>query len=100
LTINHAQGAVNFRLTSSGLAVHKPKAFNFSVYPNPTKEAFTIKCETEVDYQVMDLRGSLITSGKVLNNNEQIDTHNWTKGIYIVKISNGNEQSNVKLIKD
>jgi uncharacterized protein YjdB len=100
LTINHTLGAVNFRLTASTLAVNIPKVPNFSVYPNPTKDLFAIKCETEVDYQVIDLRGCLITSGKVLNNLEQIDTHNWAKGMYLVKISNGNEQSTFKLIKN
>jgi hypothetical protein len=72
------------------------------IYPNPAKDFIAIKNEkTEnLSYQIFDISGKLILSGKS-KSNEKIDIQTLEKGNYFLQIQNGNGQKeNLKLIKN
>lgn len=58
---------------------------SFVVYPNPsTKGVFTIKNHTKEIWEVYNLNGAKVLSGK----EEIIDVSKFSKGIYILKHNN------------
>ncbi|WP_299057430.1 T9SS type A sorting domain-containing protein [uncultured Polaribacter sp.] len=58
---------------------------NFIVYPNPSsKGVFTIKNDTKENWEVYNLNGAKVLSGK----EEIIDVSKFSKGIYILKHNN------------
>jgi hypothetical protein len=58
---------------------------NFIVYPNPSTEGvFKIKNHTQENWEIYNLNGSKILSGK----EEIIDVSKFSKGIYILKHNN------------
>ena len=72
------------------------------IYPNPAIDFIAIKNEKTEDlsYQIFDISGKLILSGKS-KSNEKIDIQTLEKGNYFLQIQNGNGQKeNLKLIKN
>ena len=69
----------------------------FSLFPNPTKEAFTIKISNEnlaTKIDVLDLTGKLLLTQKLENNPENtISTTSLSKGMYLVTIETINGTS-------
>jgi hypothetical protein len=78
----------------------------FNVYPNPATNLVNIKIDNTVNdnmfIQVTDLTGRIIHSENVNatseNNSYTIATHNWAKGLYLVKLSSNNGQACKKLV--
>lgn len=78
---------------------------NFGLYPNPTKGNFTLamnNLESEkIAVSVFDMRGRLIFEQSYSNNgsfNEEIQLVNPQAGVYLVKVSDGNNQETKRLI--
>jgi hypothetical protein len=58
---------------------------SFIVFPNPSsKGIFTIKNHTKENWEIFNLNGAKILSGK----GEIIDVSNFSKGLYMVKLNN------------
>ena len=58
---------------------------NFVVYPNPSANGiFTIKNQTQENWEIYNLNGARILSGK----GKIIDVSNFSKGLYILKLEN------------
>jgi len=81
---------------------------SLKLWPNPTKGTINVSFNQEtsntVDIALYDVSGRLISS-KVFNNtplnfNENVDFGKLSEGLYIVKITNGNNLSTRKLIVD
>lgn len=69
-----------------------------SVYPNPAnKQLFINGLNTEFNYQIFDLAGKLFLSGKSKNS---VNIINLDKGIYMINITDNNNNYNIKFIKD
>ena len=82
-------------------------AFNgFNLYPNPTRGAFKLNFEVvnthKVSVQLFDVRGRLIGEKKYLNTNtvfsESIVFEKASSGLYLLKVTNGYQQTTRKLI--
>lgn len=72
------------------------------IYPNPAKDFIAIKNEKTEDlsYQIFDISGKLIMSGKS-KSNEKIDIQTLEKGNYFLQIQNENGQKEIlKLMKN
>ncbi|MGB0879261.1 MAG: reprolysin-like metallopeptidase [Polaribacter sp.] len=78
----------------------------FNLYPNPSTGEFTLNLEVidteKVSVQLFDIRGRLINEKNFLNTNanfsKKINFNNTAKGLYLVKITNGNKQTTRKLV--
>lgn len=70
------------------------------VYPNPSKDIFIIDLQnsnTETDYELISVNGSLIAKGKFKTKINRIDLSSKPNGIYILKLTN--DKATIKTIK-
>ncbi|MAD96207.1 MAG: hypothetical protein CMB99_02670 [Flavobacteriaceae bacterium] len=78
----------------------------FNLYPNPNSGSFTLKFETidtrKTQLELFDVRGRLVQFRTFTNTNqyfkEEIRFQSLSKGLYLLKITNGNRQTSRKLI--
>lgn len=76
---------------------------NFVLFPNPAQNQFSIRASQTGEYannliEVFDLAGSLKLS-KNYQFGDVIDCNDWSKGVYLIKLSNGKQMiKNFKLI--
>ena len=73
--------------------------FDFSIYPNPTKENITISVNNysgNIQTEVFDLIGNELQ----ITNENTISLKDYAKGVYILKIFFGNTAKKVKVIKE
>ena len=71
----------------------------FSIYPNPTAENFTIRINNfngNIQIEVYDLFGNKLQ----ITNETTISLRDYSKGIYILKVTYGDRVQEVKVIKD
>lgn len=61
-----------------------------SVYPNPATDVINVANATNAQISVFDLTGKMIVNIESASANETIDASNFAKGLYFVRISNGN----------
>jgi len=88
----------NGELNISGGSTSAINGFNYlndiTVFPNPVKSVLTIKINNpilkDIKITIYDTLGGKIFSSNYISNNNKIDTINWSKGIYILKILNKN----------
>ena len=75
---------------------------NLNIYPNPTKDYFTIDLKEKflenISLNINDLLGKKIIAVALKQKVSVIDIQNLEKGVYIVTLSNGIENSKSKLI--
>ena len=69
----------------------------FQLYPNPCFEQLTIEYKNTApaipqDYQVYNVLGQIVLSGKLINNEHTIDTRNLSEGIYFLRIGDVGER--------
>ncbi|MFL2579629.1 MAG: T9SS type A sorting domain-containing protein [Parvicellaceae bacterium] len=72
---------------------------NFLIYPNPTSEVITISIENfngNIQTEVYDLIGNRLQT----TNETTISLRDYSKGIYILKVTYGDRVQEVKVIKD
>lgn len=96
--INKVIGPVNL-----SLGIHENTLAGLKMGPNPTKGAFIINNENNIEgkAKVLDLNGKILLSKK-LEKETALDLSNFANGIYIVKLidENGNEKLSQKIIKE
>lgn len=71
-----------------------------SLYPNPAHQQFTLRLESpgSWEWEVVNPLGQRMAEGKSATQTEEIDGGNWPKGIYWVRIRQGEQQMVRKLI--
>ena len=73
---------------------------NFEIYPIPFEnQLFLQGNNVKFQIEIYNLEGRLITSLSDINEKLTIDTKTWSKGVYTVIISSGNQMEYRKLIK-
>ncbi len=66
------------------LSVNEMGAINVSIYPNPTADFVRVSNLTRANYQIMDLKGAMVKSGTMLDNN--INISDLQSGTYIIML--------------
>lgn len=69
---------------------------DLEIYPNPVDDFINIKQVGKYDYQLFDVSGKLVKSGKVVD--QKIATVNLPKGIYVLVVQNDHDQRVTKKI--
>lgn len=66
-------------------------ANSFSLYPNPANSILYINCgDAEFTYEMYNGMGQVVANGKA-QGSEQISVENLTKGIYFIRLTNGEQ---------
>lgn len=70
------------------------------IYPNPVSKQLNIqtKSDLEIRYQLIDLSGKVVKTGKFIGNLHQIDVQDLAQGVYFLKLTAGQHIENHKII--
>jgi len=86
----------------TGTEQYSLKCISFSIYPNPTSSFINIIIERNSDeifcFQLVDLRGSIMFTNKIVNKTTKLDINSLHNGIYFLKIIN-TKSSTIKTYK-
>ena len=66
----------------------------FTLYPNPNNGNFNLKATSDIignNYQIFDIKGSLVQEDRISSTKSQIELGNAKKGVYFFKIVGTNE---------
>jgi len=90
---------VNSPVGINQLMYNAPSLIIMQTYPNPADGALTIETVTdaEINYEIYDLTGGLILSGKINRNKYILNVSSLLPGVYIIKAS-GSEYYTTKKI--
>jgi hypothetical protein len=64
------------------------KALNINLYPNPTTGLITLTQQKGTILKIINLQGQMVYQTQIQNNNQTINLHFLTKGIYIYQLNN------------
>jgi hypothetical protein len=81
-----------------GIAAHSPS--NWSIFPNPAATTFTVQAQHRSDLLVFDLRGQNIAALQLAAGLNQIEVHEWTPGVYILRDSYSGETTRLVVVEE
>jgi guanyl-specific ribonuclease Sa len=91
--------AVTAKLGSLGTADLVIKDFTY--YPNPVKNIFTISNTSIIDeVSLISIKGETLLTMKINSLHYEIDLSNFSKGVYFLKVKAEGTEKTVKLIKE
>lgn len=67
------------------------------IYPNPATTALTISYSTPFSYELFDVRGALVRTGKSSHFSSSVDVRDLPRGAYTLMVDNGS-QRHIQLI--
>nr|WP_321229258.1 T9SS type A sorting domain-containing protein [uncultured Psychroserpens sp.] len=82
---------------NDALSVNEIDLFNFKLYPNPTKNQFTIQLDTSVELQNVTIY-NILGQAVLISEEKTINTSKLSSGSYIVEILTNKGKSSKKLI--
>ncbi len=90
--------------TSVGLESIFSNDLNVSIYPNPTKGVFEVKCsnasQVNATIKILNVTGKVLLEDKVnLNSSVSKNISSFSPGIYFVKLQSGNREKVTRIIK-
>ncbi|MBP9187296.1 MAG: T9SS type A sorting domain-containing protein [Bacteroidia bacterium] len=89
---------INGGVNAVGLMEKSTTKIDLTVYPNPTKNWFSVAGEfLNANIQVFDITGKLVLENNSINSHQPI-THQLQIGIYIVKVTQNNKTAFTKLV--
>jgi hypothetical protein len=72
---------------------------SLTIYPNPTSNLVNIDAKDMTSISIYNVLGEMIyTQNKTSTNSMQINTSQWSKGIYTVQVNSNNQSITKKLI--
>ncbi len=80
------------------VSVENPLASTFSLYPNPTSDILNVSASGTYSVQIYSLNGQLIKSLVDVNGITSIDVSDFSKGNYILTVSNQSETKSEKFV--
>ncbi|MBN2892254.1 MAG: T9SS type A sorting domain-containing protein [Bacteroidales bacterium] len=84
--------------TENSININGIENSNISVYPNPAINIIEVKANEGSVVEIMELSGKTLQSHILNSDIETINVENLNSGVYLIRISNGNEIYNQKLI--
>jgi len=95
--------ALNFCKVDLATLGTNDNTFNkLTIYPNPTKGLLNVNLnallEGETLYTIYDIQGRKIMQKSSNNMNETLNIENFTKGVYMLSIENGNNKTTKKIV--
>ena len=89
-------------ITYTTLGISEFEANSVSIYPNPSETGqYTITSKQSIQYiEVYDIQGKLLNTiiTNQVSSTAELDVSNFTNGLYVLKIFDANDNSNVKRI--
>lgn len=100
----HGSASMSGTITVTTLSTDDFSKKEFSIYPNPSSDKFTLELPTQQQgllMEVYDVLGKKIVSKKLdgFNSNPVINVTGWNKGVYLVKLSSEHAVQTKKFIK-
>lgn len=98
------QGITKNRIVRIGDVSLATNSYNFNselnVYPNPSKTIFNIEIGNNATIAIFDMVGKEIITRKITLGIYQVDMSNYSPGIYLLKVTNENNQTKtIKIAK-
>ncbi|MBD0832421.1 T9SS type A sorting domain-containing protein [Aestuariibaculum sediminum] len=92
---------VDFYLLSVEDVAVKTNDYSLRLYPNPSSSSINVSGVYEMDfnYEIYDIHGKIISNGTYSKGNS-IDISRYQKGMYLIKIIQGNRTKTLKFIKN
>jgi len=103
-TDQHGYGIPNFETALNkyiaSLSLGNDEIINFNIYPNPAEDQLLISTDDLDNYtiKIYNLLGKNMLE-KINSNSKTLDISFLESGVYFLKISKGNNQKTIKLIK-
>jgi hypothetical protein len=73
---------------------------NFNIYPNPFNENIFVSIDLDSKIQISNLSGKILYTNNIYKGVSKIELNNLPVGIYLMKVTNGiNQTKSIKLIK-
>ncbi|MCK4464588.1 MAG: T9SS type A sorting domain-containing protein [Bacteroidales bacterium] len=96
-TIDDYACRVKFQFPTSNFSIND---INFKIFPNPVKNELIIQSKNMIgsDIKLMNMTGSTVYSGKIIMDYNRIDVSPFSKGIYIIRISDKENHYTEKII--
>jgi len=74
---------------------------DFTFYPNPVKNIFTISNTSIIDeVSLISIKGETLLTKQINNLRSEIDLSNFSKGVYFLKVKSEGTEKTVKLLKE
>lgn len=70
-----------------------------NIYPNPAKDVINIANCINANYELFDMLGAKVSSGKITNDNFELNVDNLKMGNYLLVIKNNKDLKNLRIIK-
>ena len=95
------QGFQQSRLIIANISEVKNPQVKVLVFPNPTSEFLTVKLSEHQAYtmQLFNLNGQLLMEQKANSIENKINMTTYTKGTYLLKLTNNKESNTYQIIK-
>ncbi len=71
-----------------------------SVYPNPTNENLKISNLRGVTFKIVDLLGNILLEGNKESDQMEVNTSNWSPGVYLIEFSKNQGGEVVRFVKE
>lgn len=80
------------------------EVFGATLFPNPTHGNFNIEINhtgiENLNYSIIDLKGTVLESGNLVNGMNELNISDLSNGMYIVKIFNSTTAETVRVVKN
>ena len=97
LIMTDTKGSNNY---SNARKIYNGDKQSVSLYPNPAGKTITLQGLLEYDHlSVTDMYGKKLIGKTIQENTETIDISTLSRGIYLIKLNNNEEQKTLKLVK-
>ena len=73
---------------------------SISIYPNPTSEMIFIKSNFSCDYELFNMIGQKIISGRLVEGTNELSLREYSNGVYFINLIKDNKVYSKKIILD